>query len=367
MNEFTLKSKIFAVDDDPTILRQIALVLSERYDIKLFKSGTLLLDYLRENRDELPDLILLDVFMPDTSGYDVLNQLKRDALFRSIPVIFLTASSDGESEAKGLELGAVDYITKPFHPKVLLTRIKTHLLNKEAQELTVSYAHFLESEVERRTKEIKKTQELIIYISTFLAESRDNDTGNHIVRTQEYVKILANYLRDNPKFSKYLTERRVEMIYFSAPLHDIGKIGIPDSILLKPGRLTAEEFEIIKRHTVIGKEVIERAERIVGIKLELLEIIKQIVYYHHEKWNGRGYPEGLKGEEIPIPARLMALADVFDALSSKRCYRDAFPIERVIEEIRKGKGEHFDPDVVDAFEANLESFLSIHRKFADSQ
>lgn len=365
MNTISLKSKIFAVDDDPTILRQISLVLAEKYEIKLFKSGTMMLQYLRENRDELPDLILLDVLMPDCSGYEIINELKRDKLFRDIPVIFLTASSDSDSEAKGLDLGAADYIVKPFHPKVLLARIKTHLLNKEAQELTISYANFLESEVERRTREIKKTQELIIYISTFLAESRDNETGNHIIRTREYVKILANHLKEHPKFRNYLTDKRIEMIYFSAPLHDIGKIGIPDSILLKPGKFTPEEFDIMKRHTTIGKEVIERAEKIVGINLELLEIIKQIVYSHHEKWNGKGYPQGLKGEEIPIPARLMALADVFDALASKRCYRDAFPIEQVIEEIQKGSGEHFDPHVVDAFTANIESFLSIQRKFAD--
>lgn len=366
MNELNLKSKIFAVDDDPTILRQISLILGQKYEIKLFKSGTLLLQYLMENRDEIPDLILLDVSMPDLSGYEVITKLKRDSLLGDIPVIFLTASSDGESEAKGLELGAVDYITKPFHPKVLLSRIRTHLLNKEAQELTVSYASFLESEVERRTREIKKTQELIIYISTFLAESRDNDTGNHIIRTREYVKILTNHLKNYPRFRDYLTEKRIEMIYTAAPLHDIGKIGIPDSILLKPGKLTAEEFDIMKRHTTIGKEVIERAEKIVGIKLELLDIIKQIFYYHHEKWNGRGYPEGLKGEEIPIPARLMALANVFDALASKRCYRDSFPIEQVIEEIKRGRGEHFDPDVVDAFFANIESFISIQKKFCDS-
>ncbi len=365
MKSADFKRKVFVVDDNPTILSHIMLLLKDIYEVKLFKSGLDMLDYVKRTLNALPDLILLDVVMPDCSGYDIIKELKNDDILSEIPVIFLTARNDEQDETMGLELGAVDYITKPFQQSVLLARIQNHLFMKDAKDFLKSQSKFLEAEVERRVQEIKKVQELVIYMTTSLTETRDNETGNHIKRTQEYTKLLAQKLKTHEKFRHLLDDKMIEMIHQAAPLHDLGKIGIPDCILLKPGRLTPEEFDVIKKHTILGKQVVERAEKMAGMSFEFMTVVKDIVYSHHEKWDGSGYPEGLKGDEIPLAARLMALADVFDALSTKRVYKDAYPIDVVIEEILKGKGTHFDPDVVDAFLSIKESFISICRSFSD--
>jgi putative two-component system response regulator len=313
-----------------------------------------------------PDLVLLDVMMPDLDGIEVCRRLKDDPRTRHIPVIFLTAMSKSEDERIGLEAGAVDYITKPISPPILLARVKTHLQLKAGQDFLKDKNAYLQSEVFRRTREVQAIQDVTILTMASLAETRDNETGNHIRRTQHYVKALAIKLRDHPRFAGYFTDHVIDLLFKSAPLHDIGKVGIPDKILLKPGKLTPEEFEIMKTHTTLGRDAIEQAERQLGTPVEFLKVAKEIAYSHQEKWDGSGYPEGLAGDGIPVSARLMAVADVYDALISRRVYKPAFTHERAVELISEGRGKHFDPDITDAFMEIREEFRTIAKKFGDS-
>jgi putative two-component system response regulator len=271
-----------------------------------------------------------------------------------------------EDERIGLEVGAVDYITKPISPPILLARVKTHLQLKAGADFLKDKNAYLESEVLRRTREVQAIQDVTILTMASLAETRDNETGNHIRRTQHYVKALAIKLRDHPRFAGYFTDHAIDLLFKSAPLHDIGKVGIPDRILLKPGKLTPEEFEIMKTHTTLGRDAIEQAERQLGTPVEFLKVAKEIAYSHQEKWDGSGYPEGLAGDAIPVSARLMAVADVYDALISRRVYKPAFPHERAVEMIAEGRGKHFDPDITDAFLDIREEFRTIAKRFADS-
>jgi putative two-component system response regulator len=313
-----------------------------------------------------PDLVLLDVMMPDLDGIEVCRRLKDDPRTRHIPVIFLTAMSKSEDERIGLEAGAVDYITKPISPPILLARVKTHLQLKAGADFLKDKNAYLESEVYRRTREVQAIQDVTILTMASLAETRDNETGNHIRRTQHYVKALAVKLRDHPRFAGYFTDHMIDLLFKSAPLHDIGKVGIPDRILLKPGKLTPEEFEVMKTHTTLGRDAIEQAERQLGTPVEFLKLAKEIALSHQEKWDGSGYPEGLAGDAIPVSARLMAVADVYDALISRRVYKPAFPHERAVELIAEGRARHFDPDVTDAFLEIREEFHTIAKRFADS-
>jgi putative two-component system response regulator len=354
---------ILAVDDTPVNLSLITGLLKSHYRIKA-NSGEKALRIVHS--DLPPDLVLLDVMMPDLDGIEVCRRLKEDPRTRHIPVIFLTAMSKSEDERIGLEAGAVDYITKPISPPILLARVKTHLQLKAGQDFLKDKNAYLESEVIRRTREVQAIQDVTILTMASLAETRDNETGNHIRRTQHYVKALALKLRDHPRFAGYFTDRVIELLFKSAPLHDIGKVGIPDKILLKPGKLTPEEFEIMKTHTTLGRDAIEQAERQLGTPVEFLKLAKEIALSHQEKWDGSGYPEGLAGEAIPVSARLMAVADVYDALISRRVYKPAFTHERAVELIAEGRGKHFDPDVTDAFMEIREEFRTIAKRFADS-
>ena len=243
----------------------------------------------------------------------------------------------------------MDYITKPVNPAILLARVRTHLAVKAAADFMRDRNLLLEQEVERRTMELRDVQDVTILSMASLAETRDNETGDHIIRTQHYVRALALQLRSHPRFADYLSEGMIDLLFKSAPLHDIGKVGIPDRILLKPGKLTAEEFAVMQRHTTLGKEAIESAEARLGKTVPFLRCAKEIAYCHQEKWDGSGYPQGLAGDQIPISARLMAIADVYDALISKRVYKPAFSHETAMQIIRDGRGSHFDPDVLDAF------------------
>ena len=312
-----------------------------------------------------PDLILLDIMMPEVDGYEVCRRLKEAPATRDIPVIFLTARSDTDDERMGLALGAVDYITKPISPPILLARVNTHLALKATADFLRDKSAYLEREVAMRTLEVQAIQDVTIMAMTSLAETRDNETGNHIRRTQLYVKTLAERLRHHPRFEHLLNDRMIELLYKSAPLHDIGKIGIPDSILLKPGKLTVEEFEVVKTHTTLGRDAIEGAERRLGMRVAFLSVSKEIAYSHQEKWDGSGYPQGLAGDAIPVSARLMAVADVYDALISKRVYKPAFSHDQACNTIVRGKGTHFDPDMVDAFVDIAEDFRSIAQKYPD--
>ena len=317
--------------------------------------------------DPPPDLILLDIMMPEVDGYQVLDQLKSDPRTRDIPVIFLTAKSEVEDEKKGLELGAVDYITKPISPPIVLARVKTQLTLKAAADFLRDKAKYLEEEVARRTREVVAIQDVTILAMASLAETRDSDTGNHIRRTQYYVRALAEQLKSHPRFAWFLTDANIETLFKSAPLHDIGKVGIPDRILLKPGHFDTQEFQIMKTHAMLGRDAISHAEKSLGTDVDFLSMAKEIALSHQEKWDGSGYPEGLSGDDIPISARLMAVADVYDALISRRVYKEAMSHQQAVQIIADGKGSHFDPDMVDAFVHISDQFNAIARRFADPE
>lgn len=355
---------ILAVDDTPVNLSLITGLLKSHYRVKVANSGEKALRIVHS--DLPPDLVLLDVMMPGLDGIEVCRRLKDDPRTRHIPVIFLTAMSKSEDERTGLEAGAVDYITKPISPPILLARVKTHLQLKAGADFLKDKNAYLESEVLRRTREVQAIQDVTILTMASLAETRDNETGNHIRRTQHYVKALAIRLRDHPRFAGYFTDHVIDLLFKSAPLHDIGKVGIPDKILLKPGKLTPEEFEIMKTHTTLGRDAIEQAERQLGTPVEFLKLAKEIAYSHQEKWDGSGYPDGLAGDAIPVSARLMAVADVYDALISRRVYKPPFPHEKAVELITEGRGKHFDPDVADAFMECREEFRAIAMRFSDT-
>ena len=355
---------VLVVDDTPDNLMLMTDLLKDRYRVKAANSGEAALRVLQSN--PLPDLILLDIMMPGLSGHEVARQLQQDPRTRQIPIIFLTALASMENEIQGLELGAVDYITKPISPPLVLARVQTQLKIKAAADFLRDQNDFLEQEVQRRTREVVAIQDVTIQAMASLAETRDNETGNHIRRTQHYVRLLAELLRDHPRFNPFLNDDSIRQLFRSAPLHDIGKIGIPDHILLKPGRFTPEEFEIMKTHTTLGRDAIQRAEDQLGLSVDFLRMAKEIAYSHQEKWDGSGYPQGLVGEEIPMSARLMAVADVYDALISRRVYKAGMPHEQAVEIIRQGRASHFDPDVCDVFLTNAEQFHLIAERFADS-
>ncbi|HYA12742.1 MAG TPA: two-component system response regulator [Syntrophales bacterium] len=317
--------------------------------------------------EDPPDLILINIMMPEKVGYHMCRYFKSIPETSDIPVIFLSSKSDEEEEKMGFELGAVDYITKPVSPSVFLARINTHLQLKSARDFLKDKAEYLEQEVARRTKEISMIQDVTMVTMGSLAETRDNETANHIRRTQNYVKLLATKLKAHPKFKNFLTDEKIMLLFKSAPLHDMGKVGIPDHILLKPGELTPEEFEIMKTHTTIGRDAIISAENLLGIPVPFLRVGMEIAYGHHEKWNGAGYPEGLSGDDISIPGRLMAIADVYDALISRRIYKPPYPHEESVDIIREASGTHFDPDIVDAFLVLANQFNKIAQKYADSE
>lgn len=361
---FIERPTILVVDDTSDNLLLMSTLLKGTYTVKVANSGEKALKYLQG--DFNPDLILLDIMMLGLSGYDVIRNLKSNPKTRDIPVIFLTAMSSAEDEKKGLELGAVDYITKPISPSIVLARIKSQLQVKAASDFLNDKNLYLETEIAKRTHEILAVQDVTILAMASLAETRDLETGNHIRRTQHYVKALAQKLKTHPTFSYFLTDHMIEILFKSAPLHDIGKVGIPDSILLKPGKLTFTEFEIMKTHTTLGRDAIKHAEKELGVQVEFLRIAKEIAYNHQEKWDGSGYPTGASGNDIPISARLMALADVYDALISRRVYKEPMPHEIAVKIIVEGKGKHFDPDIVDAFLPLQDEFQSIASRFSDS-
>jgi len=311
------KPIILVVDDEPTILASISKILSPLYRVRAANSGERTL--IVANTEPLPELILLDVSMPDMDGYSVLSQLQQNSNTRDIPVVFVTAMETREDEEKGLSLGAVDYITKPVNPAVLLARVKNHLTLKQARDFLQNENDYLEAEVAKRMEQNQMIQEVSIRALAHLAETRDPETGDHILRTQSYVNVLAKHLQTHPSYSAILTEHFVVLLTKSAPLHDIGKVGIPDNVLLKPGKLTKDEWKIMQTHAELGANAIDHAEQDVQKPVEFLAIAKEIAHWHHERWDGSGYPDGKSGENIPLSARLMALADVFDALISRRC------------------------------------------------
>ena len=309
------KQKVLIVDDEPANLRVLKKILGDLYRLTFAKSGE---EALRLVERELPDLILLDVMMPGMTGFDVCQALKQNPLSKGIPVMFVTALSDDVDEAKGFDVGAVDYITKPVSPAVVKARVRTHLSLVQADEL-------------------RRTRLQVIQRLGRASEYKDNETGTHILRMSHYSKIMALALG--------LSENAADNLLHAAPMHDIGKIGIPDSIMLKPGKLTDEEFAIMQKHPEIGAEILGESDS------DLIELAKIVSLTHHEKWDGSGYPNGLKGEEIPLEGRIVAIADVFDALTSKRPYKEAWPVEKAVDLIQSQSGKHFDPNIVTLFQS----------------
>ncbi|MDR2820834.1 MAG: response regulator [Desulfovibrio sp.] len=345
--------RVLVVDDASENLRILSESLRDSYTIMFAKNGK---DALRlAQSDPQPDIVLLDVIMPGMNGYEACNKLKESPRTRDIPVIFITAQDDGVDEATGLALGAQDYIKKPFQATLVRNRVASHLELKRHRD-------HLNELVRDRTKELLLTQEATIHAMANLAEWRDPETGGHIRRTQNYVRSLAEYLAKLPKFAGQLDPDTISWLYLSAPLHDVGKVAIPDAVLHKPGRLTEEEFETMKEHATFGHKVLTSTSAILG-EQSFLDIAAAIAHCHHERWDGKGYPRGLKEEEIPLSARLMSLADVYDALRSVRVYKPSMSHETAVGIIREGRGTQFDPDVFDAFEALDTDFQEIARQF----
>ena len=330
LNIETTKPTLLLVDDEPVNLRVLKQLLASEYQLIFARNGEEAL-HLTETRQ--PNLILLDVMMPGLTGFEVCRQLKQQASTKHIPVIFVTALNDEQDETEGFEVGAVDYITKPISPAIVKARVRTHLSLVQADEL-----------LESRLQVVQRLGKA--------AEYKDNETGMHVMRMSHYSKELA--------LAYGLTDKQAEILLHAAPMHDIGKIGIADSIMLKPGKLTDEEFATMKNHPEIGAEIIGDC----GDSL-LLKVAKSVSLTHHEKWDGSGYPKGLAGEDIPIEGRICAIADVFDALTSKRPYKGAWSIEKTIDFLQSQKGMHFDPRLVDLMIEIMPKILDIKAKFKD--
>jgi putative two-component system response regulator len=354
------KQTVLVVDDTPENIDVLDGVLSKDYKVKAALNGEKALKIVRGKNP--PDLILLDIMMPGMDGYEVCRILKDDPISAGIPVLFVTAMSEMEDEKKGLELGAVDYITKPISPPLVKARVKNQM------ELKLHRDH-LEDMVRQRTRELELTQDVTIFSLASLAETRDNETGGHIRRTQNYVKALALALRDHPVYGGQMDEKAVGLLYKSAPLHDVGKVGVPDAILLKPGKLTEEEFQEMKKHTTYGRDTIIRAEEAMEDRQVsgFLRLAREIAFTHHEKWDGSGYPRGLSGGDIPLPGRLMAVADVYDALISRRVYKPPFTHAKARAILQEDSGTHFDPELIEIFMEIEEEFRQIALKFADHE
>ena len=352
---------VLVVDDMETNIDILVETLGDTYDVAVAMDGPSALELAAALH---PGLILLDIMMPGMDGYEVCRRLAADPATAGIPVIFLTAMTDVADKARGFAFGAVDYVTKPFEPLEIQARVRTHLALTQARHELARQNEILEAKVRERTRELVVTQEAIIEAMACLAEYRDPETGGHIKRTKNYMRLLAVTLREHPRFRHFLTEETIELLYKSAPLHDIGKVGVRDDILLKPGRLTDDEFTIMRRHPVYGRAAIQAASAKLGPN-SFLELAEEIAYTHQERYDGTGYPQGLAGDAIPIPGRLMALADVYDALISRRVYKEPFTHAQAVALILEGRGSHFDPDMVDAFMAVQEDMRQIALEFAD--
>ncbi|OIQ26430.1 two-component system response regulator [uncultured Vibrio sp.] len=341
-SESAPKPVILVVDDIPDNIHTLSGILSDQFKIKAATSGKKAIQIA--NTTPKPHLILLDIMMPEMDGYQVCQELKSNPLTAGIPVIFVTAKAEVVDEQKGFELGAVDYITKPISPPIVKARVQTHIaLHNQNLELEVK--------VKKRTKQLEQTRLEIIQRLGRAAEYKDNETGMHVIRMSHYSRIIAEQLDVN--------ERWKELVFQASPMHDIGKIGIPDKVLGKPGKLDAEEWDTMQQHVKIGGDIIGDSDSL------LLQMAREIALYHHEKWDGSGYPHGTKGEEIPLSARIVAIADVFDALTSERPYKKAWSIEKTVALIKEEAGSHFDPHLVDVFLGQLDQALKIKESFTD--
>jgi putative two-component system response regulator len=353
---------VLVVDDAPANLSLLAGLLNRSYRVKLAASGPKALELAQRSP---PDLILLDVMMPEMDGYEVCRRLKADPATAQIPVLFLTAMSQPEDETRGFEVGGADFIHKPISPSIVQARVRTHLQIKAYQDELTDRNAWLERELGRRLGQVDQLREATLHVMVSFAEFRDEETGHHVKRTQEYVRALAQHLFEQGHHLDVLNATSIAHIARSAPLHDIGKVAIPDGILLKPGRHTPDETTIMRTHAMRGWEMLHRAAGRLGEDHDFLAYAMEIARCHHEKWDGSGYPDGLAGERIPLSARLMAVADVYDALISRRPYKPAFAHDQAVAIIDQDSGRHFDPEVVAAFHAILPQFQQIAATWRD--
>ena len=370
------KRVVLVIDDDPVNVIGISSAIEESYKVIGFTSGIEALEYLYCN--SLPSLILLDIRMPDIDGYTLLCKLKENSDHAEIPVIMVTASGDEDEEERVLTRGVSDFIRKPIRKRAVLARINNQIELKEGRDLLKKRNNVLQEEIELRVKENLLLQEVTLTTLVALAETRDTDTGNHIIRTMYYCRALFDALSDNLIKKYSLDSYKIDIFSKAAQLHDIGKIGIPDSILLKRGKLDSNEFEIMKTHCVIGSRAITNAiergvEKVSNLpsamtdhSLDFLNAANSISLYHHEKWDGSGYPKGLKGDEIPIEARIMAIADVFDALISKRVYKEPIDLFTALNIIKKESGVHFDPELVVLLVEHFDKFIEIQQVYGEN-
>ncbi len=359
--------KVLMVDDNATNLQVLQATLEGRgYRLLAARDGV---SALAVTAKAQPDLILLDIMMPEMDGYEVCRRLKSDPATYEIPVIFLSALGQTEDKVKGLEMGAVDYITKPFQPEEVIARVNTHLtlrcLQRQLQQTNAELKELnqnLEKKVEERSQELLQSRDAIIFAMAKMTEARDDDTGKHLERICRYVEVLA---RELAKTDASIDERWIRTVVKTAALHDIGKVGIPDGILLKKGRLTTQEREIMENHPAIGGDTLLELREEMGGGGPFLSRAIEITLGHHEKWDGSGYPFGIKGEGIALSARLVAVADVYDALVSKRVYKPGLSHEEASRLIQEGAGKHFDPRVVAAFLARQADFREIAATMGD--
>jgi putative two-component system response regulator len=356
-----VKNKATVLIADAGQSEGLLTLLAEHYQVLVAATGAEAVRLAQAS--PRPDLVLLGMSLPDMDGFTVVNEIKCNFLCADVPLVVLTPQSRPQDERRAMRGGASDVIPLPFTDETLLARVATHIELKRARAMLKDQQAHLAQMVRERTREAVHLQDATVIAMASLAESRDPDTGHHIRRTQHYVAALARELRFHPRHMAELTDDNIALLYKAAPLHDIGKVGIPDSILLKPGKLTAEEFELMKMHTVYGRDAIAGVEQTLGGSNQFLRYASEITYSHQEYWDGSGYPQGLAGNAIPLSARLMAVADVYDALISTRRYRPAFTHETAVELIRQGRGQHFDPDVVDAMLAVEEKFKAIAAQF----
>lgn len=355
-------NKILVIDDNVTNVKILKIILEKAgYETETVTDPLMATAKVKEVN---PGLILLDINMPEIDGFTLCREFKKDETIRDIPVIFISALSDDDSMVDGFHAGGVDYILKPFKAETVKARAATHLQIHELQRELETANKILEDKVKEQVQQISDMQMETIFSLAKLAQSRDDDTGKHLERVQKYCSILATQLKKDGAFDGLITDDFIKNIVNASTLHDIGKVGITDLILLKPGKLTEEEFETMKTHTIIGAETLDDVDKKFGNNA-FIEIGKVIARHHHERWDGRGYPDKLAGEEIPIAARIMAIADVYDALSQKRVYKEAFSHEKCIQIIKESSGSQFDPVIVDAFLKTEQEFYETREALKD--
>ena len=359
------KSRILIADDIPANRYILAQFLGEMgYSVIQTENGR---EALRQVMHEKPDIVILDIAMPEMDGIEVCRIIKSNPLTKVIPVVIITAHGDDEHHLKALDAGADDFLTKPYKVHFLKARLKSLLALKLMNDASLGYQESLKRMNVELMEKLISTQDVTIVALAKLAEFRDPETGEHLERMREYTRLIAHKLRELPKYRYYISDRYIENLYKSSPLHDIGKVGIRDDVLLKPGKLSQDEFELMKLHTTIGGDALASATQFSGLDRSFLDMGKEIAYSHHEKWNGAGYPSELKGEQIPLSARILAIADVYDALTSKRVYKEAFTHDQARRIIVEECESHFDPEVLRTFLDLEEQFIDIRNRYQDSK